>query len=586
LVGGHSLVFVQSRRRAEELSLFLQSQGLRARHHHAGLSHDVRRKVEDDFRQHKQDVLVATSTLEMGVNLPIRQVVLYDVQKFDGADFRPLSTNIVWQRVGRAGRRGLDTEGEAVLLVPAWEERNAEKYMRGTFEPIHSALANPRALAEQVVAEIASGLSRTEAQLMSTFKQSLAAHQDILPNLRIALDEMLAAGMIVTAEDPSVEQKEASTFCATRLGRIATRHLLAPATVLLFRRAICQCPELTFIDLLTIAASSSDCEPVLPVDFEELDLLAASLSEESSVLLQLSRRRIAEILEVDGKRLLAALKMAMVMRAWTRTADAAVVASQHDCYPFEVERLQESMGRLLLAMSSIFEKSVAPQDDEARPDPTAPPLLRERVRALSAMIATGLDEFGATLTLVDGIGPKLAKRLQDQGIAEVDELAAAEPLRLAAIRGISKKRASYWITEAKRIAAWRTSFIFRETAPSVHATSPGWTSEVDPYRLRRALDLAVAGSDGDHLLVTGGLEPHIVKTREGGLVCDCIDSRRPSNVRDCKHVLAVRLFHGDVQLKTLVKQLCNKRTDTKLDVFDLWSDSSAHRGFTSRRRIA
>lgn len=584
LAGGHSLVFVQSRRRAEELSHFLQSQGLRARHHHAGLSHDVRRKVEDDFRQHKQDVLVATSTLEMGVNLPIRQVVLYDVQKFDGADFRSLSTNSVWQRVGRAGRRGLDTEGEAVLLVPAWE-RNADKYMRGIFEPIRSALANPRALAEQVVAEIASGLSRTEAQLMSTFKQSLAAHQDILPDLRIALDEMLAAGMIVTAEDASVEQK-ASTFCATRLGRIATRHLLAPATVLLFKRAIHQCPELTFVDLLAIGASSSDCEPVLPVDFEELDTLAASLSEESSVLLQLSRRRIAEILEVDGKRLLAALKMAVVMRAWTRTSDAAVVASQHDCYPFEVERLRESMGRLLVAMSSIFEKSGEPQDDEPPPDLAAPPLLRERVRALSAMIASGLDEFAATLTLVAGIGPKLAKRLQDEGIAEVDELAAAEPLRLAAIRGISKERGAYWITEAKRIASWRTSFIFRETAPLVHTISPGWTSEADPYRLRRALDLTVAGSDGDHLLVTGGLEPHIVKTGDGSLVCDCIDSQRTGKSRQCKHMLAVHLFRGDVQIKTLVQQLCDNRTDTKLDVFDLWSDSSAHRSFTSRRRIA
>lgn len=584
VAGGHSLVFVQSRRRAEELSHFLQTQGLRAKHHHAGLSHDVRRSVENDFRQHKQDVLVATATLEMGVNLPIRQVVLYDVQKFDGAEFRSLSTNSVWQRVGRAGRRGLDTEGEAVLFVPSWE-RNADKYMQGTFEPIRSALANPRALAEQVVAEIASGLSRTEAQLMSTFRQSLAAHQHSLPDLRSAIREMLAAGMIVTAEDERVAQT-ASTFRATRLGRIATRHLLAPATILLFKRAIHQCPELTFVDLLAIGASSSDCEPVLPVDFEELDALAASLSEQSSALLQLSRRRIAEILGVDGKRLLAALKMAVVLRAWTKTADTAVVASQHDCYPFEVERLRESMGRLLVAMSSIFEKPGELQDDEPPPDPAAPPLLRERVRALSGMIEGGLDEFAVTLTLVAGIGPKLAKRLQAEGIADVDELAAAEPLRLAAIRGISKKRATYWITEAKRIAGWRTAFIFRETAALVQTLSPRWTSEVDPYRLRRAIDLTVAGSDGDQLVVTGGLEPHIVKTREGSLVCDCIDSQRTDNARHCKHILAVRLFRGDEQVKSLVQQLCNKRTDTKLDVFDLWSDSSAHRSFIRRRRIA
>jgi helicase len=581
LAGGHSLVFVQSRRRAEELSCFLQSQGLRARHHHAGLSHDARRTVENEFRRHKQDVLVATATLEMGVNLPVRQVVLYDVQKFDGENFGPLSTNSVWQRVGRAGRRGLDEEGEAVLIMPAWE-RDADKYTRGAFEPIRSALSSPRTLAEQVVTEVASGLSRTAPQLVAAFNQSLAAHQSILPDIRLVLREMHTAGMIVTAQDEDVEKK--AILRATRLGRIATRHLLTPATVLLLKRATHQCPQLTFVDLLAITASSADCEPILPVDFEELDTLAASLSEESSFLLQRSRRQIVEILEVDGKRLLAALKMALVMRAWTRTANADVVASQHGCYPFEVERLRESMSRLLIAFFSIFEKPEDELELQLASEPDAPPALRERVQALSAMIAGGLDEFAVTLTLVPGIGPKLAKRLQTAGIAEIDELAAAESTHLAAVQGISKKRAINWIAEAKSIASARTAFIFRETAPLIQSISQDWVSEVDPYRLRRALDLKVAGSDGNQLLVTGGLEPHIVENRDGKVVCDCSDFLRNSKARQCKHVLAVRLFRAEAPITTLARRLCGKRKDSKLDVFDLWFDGSSHGTFATRRR--
>ncbi|MFN7929342.1 MAG: DEAD/DEAH box helicase [Blastocatellia bacterium] len=177
--GGKSLVFVQSRRRAEHLSQQLQSAGLRAEHHHAGLKHQQRRSIEEGFRQGRIDVLVATSTLEMGLNLPVRQVVLYDLQCFDGVEFQPLSTNSVWQRVGRAGRRGLDTEGEALLLAPTWD-RHVEQYPQGKFEPIRSGLSDPRALAEQVVAEVASGMARSLPQLKSVFGQSLAAQQQRL----------------------------------------------------------------------------------------------------------------------------------------------------------------------------------------------------------------------------------------------------------------------------------------------------------------------------------------------------------------------------------------------------------------------
>jgi helicase len=40
----------------------------------------------------------------MGINLPVRQLVLYDLQEFAGSGVAPLRTNTVWQRVERAGR--------------------------------------------------------------------------------------------------------------------------------------------------------------------------------------------------------------------------------------------------------------------------------------------------------------------------------------------------------------------------------------------------------------------------------------------------------------------------------------------------
>src|SRR5262249_9344610 len=125
--GGQSLVFVQSRRRAELLSDTLNGAGVRAGHHHAGLDSADRRRLESDFREGRLSALVSTGTLEMGLNLPARQVILYDLQTFDGTEFVPLSVNTVWQRAGRAGRRGLDANGQVVLIAPSWD-RGIDKY--------------------------------------------------------------------------------------------------------------------------------------------------------------------------------------------------------------------------------------------------------------------------------------------------------------------------------------------------------------------------------------------------------------------------------------------------------------------------
>ena len=571
--GGKSLVFVQSRRRAEELGRHLQASGLRAGHHHAGLSHSERNAVEARLRVGAVDVLVSTSTLEMGLNLPVRQVVLYDIQAFDGVDFRPLSTNSVWQRVGRAGRPGLDSEGEAVLLAPTWD-RDAKRYPEGRFEPIRSGLADSRALAEQVVAEVASGLSRTPSQLRAVFAQSLAARQQTLPAVTTVIGEMREAGML-REQTEHEGPRDKMRLRATRLGHVASRHLLAPATIIRFRRVLESEVEPTFWDLLLLAASSPDCNPVLPVDFEELDALASDLGRERTYFLRQPRAGLAEQLGVNGKRLLSALKMALVARAWTRSSDATGVAERYDCYPFEVTRLRESMERLLLAMFAILDE---PEDEAGHDGADEEAVqLRERLHALNQMLIGGLDEAAATLTLVGGIGPKTARRLGEAGIADVEDLALAEPVDLSAVRGVSLERSKRWVSEAEDLVRTRSAFRYRETGPVAGLTPLGWPPGIDPYRLRRALDLSVV-ADGQGYLVAGGLEPHVVRGEPGSLMCDCADAERG---HECKHGYAVRLHQGDDGLWRLVRQLRSEPADDELNLFDLWFSG----GYDTRKKV-
>lgn len=557
--GGKSLVFVQSRRRAEEIASFLQEAGLKAEHHHAGLTYSNRHQVEDKFRNNQLDVLVATATLEMGLNLPVRQVILYDLQIFDGVDFAPLPVNNVWQRAGRAGRPGLDQSGEVVLLAPNWDGQ-VEHYSKGKFEPIRSALANPSALAEQIVAEVASGLCKFQTQLEVIFSYSLAAQQGTLVPVQKIVAQMLAAGML-----QEVEINEVLQLKATRLGWIAVRHLLAPETVLLFRKVLEADQQLTFLDLLILVTSCEDCEPILPVDFEQLDSLNDQLRYEPSLLLKLSRHQIKELLGIDGKRLLAALHTALVIRNWTRLGNANQVAEQHCCYAFEIYRLCESMSRLFQAMSAVL--SAIETNKEQLQDPEAIPL-GERIRALSCMVSGGLNEEVVTLTVVPGIGVKLAQRLQRFGINDIEDLALAEITELAHFPGVSPKRAAVWIEYAVEIVDSRWSANrYREEKIENQFTSLDLPTNIDPYRLRRATSLQVVVNSKGIYRVAGGLDPHIVTLKRENFSCDCLDF---SKGYTCKHILAVRLKQGDNELQKLSSSFTQLTENTELNLLDLW----------------
>ncbi|HSK90054.1 MAG TPA: DUF3516 domain-containing protein [Euzebyales bacterium] len=86
--------------------------------HHAGMLPRYRRLVERLTQQGVLRVVSGTDTLGVGVNLPIRTVVLTRLYKFDGTESRLLSAREFHQIAGRAGRAGYDTTGLVVAQAP------------------------------------------------------------------------------------------------------------------------------------------------------------------------------------------------------------------------------------------------------------------------------------------------------------------------------------------------------------------------------------------------------------------------------------------------------------------------------------
>ena len=83
--------------------------------HHAGVLPAFKEVVEELFRRKLVKVVFATETLALGINMPARTVVLEKLEKFNGEARVAITSGEYTQLTGRAGRRGIDVEGHAVI---------------------------------------------------------------------------------------------------------------------------------------------------------------------------------------------------------------------------------------------------------------------------------------------------------------------------------------------------------------------------------------------------------------------------------------------------------------------------------------
>ncbi|MBI2145091.1 DEAD/DEAH box helicase [Candidatus Woesearchaeota archaeon] len=108
--------------------------------HHAGLLPIMKEIVEELFSQGIIKVLYTTETFAVGINMPAKTVCIESLRKFDGISFRPMDSKEYFQMAGRAGRRGIDTEGFVYVMVDRREFDYAKtrKTVTSDTEPIKS----------------------------------------------------------------------------------------------------------------------------------------------------------------------------------------------------------------------------------------------------------------------------------------------------------------------------------------------------------------------------------------------------------------------------------------------------------------
>lgn len=118
--------------------------------HHAGMIPPFKEAVESCFAEGLVKVVFATETLALGINMPARSVVIESLSKFTGDHHEDLTPSQYTQLTGRAGRRGLDPVGHAIVLWSPWSgfdkvaalASSREFVLRSAFRPSPNMVVN------------------------------------------------------------------------------------------------------------------------------------------------------------------------------------------------------------------------------------------------------------------------------------------------------------------------------------------------------------------------------------------------------------------------------------------------------------
>ena len=138
--------------------------------HHAGLLPTFKEVVEELFSAGLVRVVFATETLALGINMPARTVVIEKLDKWNGETHAELTPGEYTQLTGRAGRRGIDVEGHAVVLWQPGIDPQAVGGLAGTRTyPLNSSFRPSYNMAVNLTGQV--GRDRAAALLESSFAQ-------------------------------------------------------------------------------------------------------------------------------------------------------------------------------------------------------------------------------------------------------------------------------------------------------------------------------------------------------------------------------------------------------------------------------
>lgn len=206
--------------------------------HHAGMLPKYRRLVEVLAQRGLLRVICGTDTLGVGINVPIRTVLLTALSKYDGVRMRQLSAREFHQIAGRAGRAGYDTAGLVVVQAPdhevenhlattkagddpkkkkkivrkaapagfvTWSETSFERLVGGAPEPLESRMQVSAAMLINLIARGGDVFGNARALLTENHEPPHRQRELVLRALGIAKTLVRAGVVVIDRDEPPAD---------------------------------------------------------------------------------------------------------------------------------------------------------------------------------------------------------------------------------------------------------------------------------------------------------------------------------------------------------------------------------------------
>ncbi|CAC5418729.1 HFM1 [Mytilus coruscus] len=382
--------------------------------HHAGMDLQDRKYMEELFAAGDLLVLVATSTLAMGVNLPAHLVILKSTQYYNMGCHEEYSDTQILQMIGRAGRPQFDTTATAVIMTKNQTKAKYENLLNGT-QVIESSLH--RHLVEHLNAEIVlhtiNDMSIAMEWIRYTFlyirvmknpkhygmplgltKEQIEKRlQDLCMK---SLNELEMTKMI-TMDEETFDVKP------TEAGRLMARYCIAFETM----KKFCKISGVESIcELITLVA---DCE-----EFTEIQLRTNEKKTLNS--LNKDKNRIAIRFPIQGKIKTKQMKVNVLIQAALGCLMVQDFSLQQDTT--RIFRAANRISRCLLELLWLRNDFKA---------------LLSSVQLMKSFRARLWEDSKYVTKQLDGIGPTLSNALVNAGITSFQKIEDTNPRELELI---------------------------------------------------------------------------------------------------------------------------------------------------------
>ncbi|XP_036385486.1 helicase POLQ-like [Megalops cyprinoides] len=423
-------------------------------YHHSGLTSDERKLVEEAYSSGVLCLLTCTSTLAAGINLPARRVILRS--PYVATDF--LKRSQYKQMVGRAGRAGIDTSGESILILQEKDKLMAKQLLSSPMERCYSNLMHDNGKGIQSLILSLIGLNITKSlvdikefmsfTLLSVQEAHICQEKSLWDITQESVQFLKQKGLISVSTDLG----SSTVLTITKLGKATYKGSIdLTYSDTLYKDLLKGLESLVLnsflhlIYLVTPYDMVSQCKPDWMVYYRQFSMLSASEQKmsafvgvpESFVARKAAGQSVKKTVDTV---VVNRLYLALVLFSLLKETDLWSVSDKF--------QLPRGFIQNLLSSSSAFSSCVLHFTEELEEFWAYKALLTELTRRLTYCVQPEL----IPLMEVAGVLEVRAKQLYKAGYKTLAHLANADPnLLVRSVQNLSKRQAKQIVASAKML---------------------------------------------------------------------------------------------------------------------------------------